>query len=160
MNNKTLTKLKNDKDFNNTIKDLVENSTTQQMKSYMQHYNTTCFDHCYLASYYCYKISKRFNWDYKSAARGAMLHDLFLYDWRKRQNGRKGLHAYTHGQTAYDNATKLFDLNKKEKDMIKNHMFPVTIIPPKSKEGLLLTLVDKYCCIKDAVDYYSNKIKK
>ena len=55
-------------EFNYIIKDLLENYTVQQMKKYMQHFDTTCFEHCYMASYYCYKISKILNWDYKSAA--------------------------------------------------------------------------------------------
>ena len=40
--------------------------------------------------------------DYVSVARAGMLHDLFLYDWRKRENGRKGLHAFTHPKSAYE----------------------------------------------------------
>ena len=83
MNKKTQIQLENE-EFNYIIKDIIENYTVQQMKKYMQHFDTTCFEHCYMASYYCYKVSKIFNWDYKSAARGAMLHDLFLYDWRKK----------------------------------------------------------------------------
>ena len=38
-------------------------------------------------------------------------------------------------------------LNEIEKDMILHHMWPVTIIPPKTKEGFLLTLIDKYCAM-------------
>ena len=94
---------------------------------------------------YCFLIAKKLHWDYISVARAAMLHDLFLYDWRKRENDRKGFHAFTHGNTACQNACKLFNLTEKEQNIIKRHMFPVTLIPPKSKEGLLLTLVDKYC---------------
>jgi len=33
-------------------------------------------------------ICKKYNLDYASAARAGMVHDLFLYDWRKRENGR------------------------------------------------------------------------
>ena len=132
-------------EFENIIKDIINNDTVKKMKNYRQHFNTSCYDHCYMTSYYCYKIAKKFNWDYISVARAAMLHDFFLYDWRKRENDRKGLHAFTHGNTACQNACKLFDLTQKEQNIIKRHMFPVTPIPPSSKEGLLLTLVDKYC---------------
>lgn len=152
MNKQTQIQLENE-EFNYIIKDIIENYTVQQMKKYMQHFDTTCFEHCYMASYYCYKVSKIFNWDYKSAARGAMLHDLFLYDWRKKQEDIKGLHAFTHGKTAYKNADSLFNLNKTEEDMIKNHMFPITVIPPKSKEGWLLTIIDKYCTTMDFVEH-------
>ena len=90
-----------DIEFQNIIKELIENETVKQMKQYRQHYETTCFDHCYTVSYYCYLICKKYHLDYKSAARAGMLHDLFLYDWRIRQPDRKGLHAFTHGMTAY-----------------------------------------------------------
>lgn len=137
--------MKNKEEFENIIKDIKENETVNLMKNYRQHFNTSCFEHCYNASYYCFLIAKKLHWDYKSVARAAMLHDLFLYDWRKRENDRKGFHAFTHGNTACQNACKLFNLTEKEQNIIKRHMFPVTLIPPKSKEGLLLTLVDKYC---------------
>jgi len=106
--------INDDTEFQNILKDIITNETVLQMKNYKQHYETTCFEHCYTVSYYCYLICKKYNLDYKSATRAAMLHDLFLYDWRKRQPDRKGFHAFTHGKTACENASKLFDLNKKE----------------------------------------------
>ena len=146
-----------DVEFQNIIKEVIENETVQKMKQYRQHYETTCFDHCYTVSYYCYLICKRYNLDYKSAARAGMLHDLFLYDWRIRQPDRKGLHAVTHGMTAYKNASKLFDLNEKEKDIIIKHMWPVTTAFPKSIEGFILTFVDKYCAMQETFDVFKSK---
>lgn len=148
----------NDAEFQKIIEPLIANETVQQMKNYKQHYNTTCFEHCYLASYYCYLICKKYNLDYKSAARAAMLHDLFLYDWRKKQPDRKGLHAFTHGKTACENACKLFDLNDKEKDIIIKHMWPVTLSLPKSREAFILTFVDKYCAISESFEVYSSRL--
>ena len=115
---KLLVKIENDSDFMNIVGDILENKMVQQMKNYRQHYETTCFEHCLIASYFCYMYCKKHNLDYISCARAAMVHDLFLYDWRKRINGRKGLHAFTHPFTAYENASKLFNLNAKEKDII------------------------------------------
>ena len=104
-----------DIEFQDIIKPLIENGTVQQMKNFRQHYETSCYEHCYMAAYYCYLICKKFHLDYKSATRAAMLHDLFLYDWRERQSDRKGLHAFTHGKKACENACNLLDLNEKEK---------------------------------------------
>ena len=106
-----LDKIYADKEFIATISDIIENPIVQEMKNYRQHYETNCFDHCLMASYLCYHFCKKYNLDYVSVARAAMLHDLFLYDWRKRQKGRKGLHAFTHPKTAYENACKLFDFS-------------------------------------------------
>lgn len=152
------TLMEQDKEFQNIIYPLIANQTVQQMKHFKQHYETTCFDHCYTAAYYCYLICKKYHLDYHSATRAAMLHDLFLYDWRKRQLDRKGLHAFTHGKTACKNACKLFDLNEKEKDMILKHMWPVTISFPKSFEGFILTFVDKYCAMSESFEILQSRL--
>ena len=147
-----------DIEFQDIIKPLIENGTVQQMKNFRQHYETSCYEHCYMAAYYCYLICKKFHLDYKSATRAAMLHDLFLYDWRERQPDRKGFHAFTHGKQACENACKLFDLNKKEKDIIVKHMWPVTISFPKSLEGFILTFVDKYCAISESFEILKSRL--
>lgn len=145
-------------EFQSIIEELINNHTVQKMKNYKQHYETTCFDHCYMAAYYCFLICKKYHLDYKSATRAAMLHDLFLYDWRVRQPERKGLHAFTHGKTACENACKLFYLNEKEKDIIIKHMWPVTIKFPKSLEGFVLTFVDKYCALSESFEVFKSRI--
>ena len=148
----------NDKEFQSIIDKLITNDTVQQMKNYRQHYETSCFDHCYMVAYYCYLICKKYSLDYKSATRAAMLHDLFLYDWRVNQPNVKGLHAFTHGKIACTNACKLFDLNEKEKDMIIKHMWPLTIQFPNSLEGFILTFVDKYCAMSESFDIFKSRL--
>lgn len=145
------------REFEEIIFDIVNNETVMKMKNYKQHYDTSCFEHCKMVSYYCYLICKKYNLDYISVARAAMLHDLFLYDWRKRENGRKGLHAFTHPNTALENASKLFDLNEKEQDIILKHMWPVTFKFPKYKESYIITLVDKYCAIQESIKAYKSR---
>lgn len=147
-----------DEEFQEIIKEFINHETVQEMKNYKQHYETTCFDHCYMAAYYCYLICKKYHLDYQSATRAAMLHDLFLYDWRVRQPDRKGFHAFTHGKKACENACKLFCLNEKEKDIIIKHMWPVTIEFPKSIEGFVLTLVDKYCAMSESFDVFQSRL--
>jgi len=121
------------------------------MRNYRQHFQTSCYEHCYQAAYYCYKIAKKFHWDYRSVTRAAMLHDLFLYDWREKTD-RHGLHAYTHGKTACQNASAIFSLSEKEKDIITKHMWPVTFALPKYPQTFILTLVDKYCATMESFE--------
>ena len=144
----------NNEEFQGIIKEFIENKKVQEMRKYPQHFNRSCFAHCYRVSYYCYCITKKLNWDFKSITRAGMLHDFFLYDWRK-PNPYGGLHGFKHGRIACENACELFDLSEKEKNMIMRHMFPVTLIPPKSKEGLLLTFVDKYCALVEMREYFT-----
>ena len=134
----------NDEIYMDIVKDIIENEMVQQMKQYRQHFSVSCFDHCLYVSYNLYLLCKKHKLDYVSAARAGLVHDLFLYDWRKRQEGRKGFHAYTHAKTAYENAKKIFNLNKKEKDIILKHMWPVTFAIPRYKETFFMTYVDKY----------------
>ena len=150
-------KIYNDEEFIKIIDDLLHNETVLKMKNFRQHYETSCFDHCLEASYFCYKICKKHKLDYVSSARAAMVHDLFLYNWRERQPDRKGLHAFTHGKTSYENACKIMEVNKLQKDMIIKHMWPLTIAIPRYKETFILTLVDKYCALSES--YYEIKSK-
>ena len=145
-----------DSEFEEIIKDIVSNETVLQMKNYKQHYDTNCFEHCKNVAYYSYLICKKFELDYKSVARAGMLHDLFLYDWRVKQEDRKGLHAFTHPRTSLYNASKIFDLNVKEQDIILKHMWPLTIKLPKYKESYIIGFVDKYCAIQESINAWKN----
>ena len=142
-------KIFKDREYMNIVGDLIINDIVLKMKLYRQHFNVSCFDHCLYVSYNSYLICKKHHLDYKSVARAGLLHDLFLYDWRKREDGRKGLHAFTHGKTALENALKITDLNNREKDIIKNHMWPVTLQVPKYKETFVITYVDKRIAIEE-----------
>lgn len=148
----------NDKEFESIISEIAENDTVQKMRNFKQHYETSCYDHCLQVSYISYKICKKLNLNYTATARAAMLHDLFLYDWRKREDGRKGLHAFTHPQTALENSMKLFELSEKEQDIIAKHMWPVTPKLPKYPESYIVTLIDKYSAINESFKYYQKTI--
>ena len=157
---KTLNEATKDKEFMDLVKDLVNNDTVKEMKKYRQHYDVNTFEHCMNVSYISYKICKKLKWDYKSMARAAMLHDLFLYDWRNSKENLHldGYHAFVHPKIALENASKLYKLNEKEKDIIVKHMWPVTIAFPKYKETYVITLVDKYSALQESMQYYRNKI--
>ena len=77
------------------------------------------------------------------------MHDFFYYDWRETKFN-KG-HAWVHPRIAVRNARKLTTLNKREEDIILKHMWGATIAPPRYKEGYIVTMVDKYWAIKEAM---------
>lgn len=152
-------KLDSNEEFNLIIDDLINNETVQKMKLFRQHYDTSCFEHCKQVAYYSYLICKKYNWDYIAVARAGMLHDLFLYNWRERQDDRKGLHAFTHPRTALNNSLKLFKLRKIEQDIILKHMWPLTVVLPKYKESYVVSMVDKYCAISESINHYKSNFK-
>lgn len=160
---KELENYKNKKEFIYIVKDLIDNSTVQEMKNFRQHYDNSCFDHCLEVAYWSYLLCKKLGLDYVSAARGAMLHDLFLYDWR--QSSKKlnlgGMHAFVHPKIALKNASEIFDLNEIEKDVIVKHMWPVTFFQfPKYKESFVITIMDKLSALKACYDYYADKLTR
>lgn len=146
-----------DKEYEEYINNLIQNEYVLSMKKYIQHSNINCFDHCLYVSYISYKVCKKLGFDYHSVIRGGLLHDFFLYDWHIPK-GHKGLHGFNHPNIALENANKHFQLNKIEKDIIYNHMWPLTIRLPKYKETFVVALVDKYCsCIE--ILRFKSKIK-
>ena len=148
---------KEDKEFQEIIKDIIEHPEVQKMKNYRVHGNTTCYSHCYSVSYLCYLACKKRNLDYKSAAR--MLHDFYLYDWREK-NSHIRPHAFTHPLTAYLNAKKYFKLNLIEKEMILTHMWPITFFTiPLCREGWILTMIDKNCALIEFFNSLKLKFK-
>lgn len=93
--------------------------------------------------------------DWISTIRGALLHDFFLYKFKKSLSVRiltdSIKHAAVHPLIALENARKYFELNEKEENIIKGHMFPFGM--PKSREAWIVSYVDKYIA---AFEYYSN----
>lgn len=138
-------------EFENCIRDLLQNDNVKKMKSFRHHNNTTCFDHCLNVSYHSFLLSKFLNCNHVSAARGGLLHDLFLYDWRTTKLS-DGKHAFKHPEIALKNAKKLFDLNKIEQDIILKHMWPLTLKPPRYEESFIVCFVDKYHTLLEVID--------
>ena len=88
----------------------------------------------------------------KDLIRGALLHDYFLYDWhdKNRANYQK-LHGFYHPGIALRNAEKEYRLSPREKDIIKKHMWPLTIVPPRCREAWIVTTADKYCSLLETL---------
>ncbi len=141
-----------DPDYMDCVRDIMDNPVFQSMDEYMQHGDTTCKTHCIKVSYMSYRICRRMGWEYAEAARAGLLHDLFLYDWHThaRETGEH-FHGFTHPRTAMNNAVKYFDLTEKEKNMILRHMWPLTPIPPRSREGMVIVYSDKFCGLIETV---------
>ncbi|MCI8293212.1 MAG: phosphohydrolase [Hespellia sp.] len=135
------------RDFYHCIHDLAVHPAVLQMKQYPHHGSTTCYRHCLNMAFYSYLWCRFLHFNARSAARAGMIHDLFLYDWHTHAalTGER-FHGLTHPKTAFRNAQKYFTLNKIEKDIILNHMWPVTLLSvPSTKEGWIASFADKYC---------------
>lgn len=136
-----------------TIEGLLSEDCVQEMQKYLQHGDTTTYTHCLAVAYYSYQVCQnlRLQVDIESIARGALLHDLFLYDWHEPSDTHR-LHGFYHPGVALANASKYFDLNLIEKDIIKKHMWPLTVTRiPRCREAAIVCLVDKFCSLSETI---------
>lgn len=129
-------------------RDILQSPNMQLTRNYIQHGNTSVFEHCLRVTLLSLMLAR---WlgvevDERAMIRGALLHDYFLYDWHTKDNGHK-LHGFTHAQTALSNAERDFDLTQTERSIIRTHMFPLNIAPPKCREALIVCIADKLCAI-------------
>ena len=60
---------------------------------------------------------------------------------------KRQMHGRYHPKAACKNAEEDFNLTDIERDIIKKHMFPLTLTPPKYRESVLVCLVDKVCSV-------------
>ena len=141
-------------DYLTKVQDILKNEKFKALKNYIQHGDTSIYRHVIQVSFYCYyKYCNNPKIDMDSLLRGALLHDFFLYDWHapKKKVGRKGLHGFTHPKAAIEKANQEFHLNKKEKNIIRSHMWPLTLFHiPLSKEAWIVCLNDKIVAIKES----------
>lgn len=134
------------------VNELSDNPRFIQTKRIKQHGNLSIFEHSLFVARTSCLISSKLNLDvdYRIMIRGALLHDYFLYDWHDI-NKDYSFHAFSHPHTALQNANEDFDLNKREKNIILRHMFPITPIPPMYKESWVVCIADKCCAIDETI---------
>ena len=143
--------------FMEVARPIIEHEQYQQMKK-IKHHDESVYDHSVKVAFYAYQIAYKHNMDWKATIRGALLHDFFLYKFNKSLSLKiipdSIKHAIVHPIIAFYNASKYFDLNEKEENIIKAHMFPFGF--PKSKEAWIVSYVDKYI----ATFEYASNFKK
>lgn len=135
-----------DEEYLECVRDILDSKVFQSMDQFIQHGHTTCKEHCIQVSYIAYEMCRNRGWDSRSAARAGLLHDLFLYDWHThaKETGQY-FHGFTHPRVAMNNAVRYFEATEKEQNMILRHMWPLTPILPKYKEGYIILYADKLC---------------
>ena len=126
--------------------DILNSEGMNDSKHYIQHGDTSVYDHCVSVAYMSLKLANALNlknYNVVTLIRGSLLHDYFLYDWHEKDASHR-LHGYHHSEKALSNAKRDFELNEVEEDMIRSHMFPLNISKvPKHKESVILCLADK-----------------
>ena len=135
-----------------TIRELARQGRFYEEKEAMQHGSTTIYRHSVHVAYVSHFLMEKwqFPMDEASLVKGALLHDYFLYDWHEKDGGHR-LHGFRHPAFALYNASKDFSLNRKERNIIARHMFPLTVLPPRCLEAWIVCFVDKYCAFSETM---------
>ena len=119
-----------------------------EMLEITQHGDTECLVHTVAVVCCALAIARRLRIkvDKSALVRGGILHDYFLYDWHDGKK-RRMIHGFTHPKVALRHAEVDFELNDIERDIIKNHMFPLTLVPPHHRESIMVCIYDKICSL-------------
>lgn len=137
--------------------DILRSGNFKRMKEYVQHGDVTVNAHVLSVARCSLALSERLHisCSRKELIRGALLHDYFLYDWHipDEENPHK-LHGFYHPGVALRNAAREYMLTEREKNIIKRHMWPLTVVPPSCREAWIVTAADKWCSLMETFYIY------
>ncbi len=148
-----------DADFLAATRDICENKQFQRLGEF-QHHDATILDHSLKVAVLAYKTARLLGLDWRAAARGGLLHDFFLYNWRTERivrGNKRILHGFIHPTIALETAEKEFILSPKERDSILKHMWPLTwpfvpgfhFLPPLYPESWIVNLADIFVSLRE-----------
>lgn len=162
------------------VEQILLNDEFQKRKLFPHHHEMSVWDHSILVSFRAFITAKIFNADVRITAIAGLLHDFYPWSWMYSEDLEKlddgkylvevytkhplfKMHAFTHAKAAAENYVKFFPEleNKRITNAIKRHMFPLNIVPPRYKEGFLITLVDKVNSVHElpSPSFVTKKIK-
>lgn len=121
-----------------------------KMKDISMHRGSNCYIHSFKVAKIAIKRALRHKiGDLHTILFAAILHDYYLYDWRKDRSKMKH-HMSSHPYTAAENAKRDFGIHDPIKKAIESHMWPVNFTNfPASKEARIISNADKTIYIKE-----------
>ncbi|MBO6155491.1 MAG: HD domain-containing protein [Lachnospiraceae bacterium] len=140
--------------FDEILQPLLDTKKVNDMKKFIQHGTISTYDHCFEVAKGCLHCNRKYRIgaDETVLLTAAMLHDFYLYDWHDADRGKHNWHGYIHAERARRNAVRHFDVEDEVQKAIYSHMWPLNLTRvPKSKEGWILCMVDKYVSFYETV---------
>lgn len=137
--------------------DILNSENFKKTRAHIQHGTMTVHNHCMNVARYSLLLNKKLGigCNMHDLIRGALLHDYFLYDWHDKeyvaQGKRKRLHGFHHPMTALRNAEKEYQLSNTQREVIRKHMWPLSVVPPTCREAWVVTAADKYCSLMETM---------
>ncbi len=136
-----------DPEYAAIVAPLLAHGDVQSMHGF-RHHDRTALTHSLSVSKLAFSMARRLGLDSVSVARGALLHDFFLYD---RRADKTPFHLNRHAKVALRNARARFRLNLVEQDIILAHMWPVGRPFYTYRESALVSFVDKIVSTREVI---------
>lgn len=133
-----------EREFIDLTRELLDSDQVRMMGRWKHHGPVTTLDHSLFVAFSTYRVARLLRMDVRSAVRGALLHDLYLYDSHDK-SAHPGNQCFDHPRFAARNAEALTSLSSKEKNIILSHMWPLGGALPRSPEAWMVDLVDTVC---------------
>lgn len=129
---------------------ILRNKEFQRRRTFLHHQDSV-YDHSLRVSFVAYRLAclleRVIPVSVDDVIIGGLLHDFYSEPWRNKKTRKNifKMHGFTHARIACDNSYQIFSqyMNKRIDNIIRRHMFPLNIIPPRYLEGWLVTIADK-----------------
>lgn len=140
-----------EEEFRTFVRDIAVHPEFLRTKEF-RHHDSSIFRHSLRVSFLSYSMGRFLHLDARAMARGGLLHDFFLYDWRDHdlpELAKEKFHGLEHPAIAVRNAERHFQLSAVERDIIARHMWPLTLRPPGGLESFVVSCVDKHVALRE-----------
>ena len=150
------------REFAKLAREVLRGGRYREMKKYYSHSDITVYTHCIKVAYaaYSFAIKHNIKCDLKALVRGALLHDYYLYDWHDPNKGFRW-HGFKHHRFALRNAEQDYPILRREREIIRSHMFPLTFwCVPKCREAWIVSIADKIVASEETLRKYKKISEK
>ena len=141
--------------------EMLHDEKVQRMKEVPMHRGSNCYLHSFKVAKKAIKHAQHYKKvDLDALLYAAILHDYYLYDWRKDKSKLKH-HGQRHPYIAAAQARADFNVDELTQTIIKSHMWPINFKEfPKTKEARIMSYSDKDIAVIEALTSKKHKQKK
>ena len=140
-------------EIKNLLHGLNRTKEAELMKHYIQHGQISTYEHVLSVTRLSFYLNRRFHLGASDSelVRGAFLHDFYLYDWHDSHSHER-LHGFHHPAVALKNALKRYKLSPVEQNIIRSHMWPLTLFSvPRCRAAFIVCITDKICSTYETI---------
>jgi uncharacterized protein len=144
------------REFTDILEPYLSDPKVKEMRNYCAHGRISVLQHSMNVARTAYRLDRLFGKkaDLNVLLPGAILHDFYLYDWHDKPLSIHifRMHGYTHPSAACENAAKFFHADEKVQEVIRCHMWPLTLRSiPRHREAVLVCIADKLCALQETL---------